>query len=77
MTTLIQIQEEYITKVNEAAERWAHRKDGGHSRRSRIGARHAAEKKLRACGFTDEQIDGIIEQAKEMATLIRMSEEEA
>lgn len=74
--TLIQIQDEYIAKVNAAAERWAHRKCGGQSRRSRIGARHAAEKDLRKLGYTDEkQIDAIIDQAKEHADLLRVCEE--
>lgn len=73
--TLIGIQEQYIETLNGGIARWPHRKEGGHSSRISRGARHAAEKKLRKLGYTESQIDQIIRDARDMATLIRNSEE--
>ena len=75
MKTLIQIQDEYIERVNAGMARWAHRKDGGHSQRIRRGARHTAEKQLAKLGYSAEQIDRIIGDARDMATLIRTADE--
>lgn len=71
MKTLIQIQDQYIETVNAGIARWSHRKDGGHSRRISRGARHAAEKDLRSLGFTSQQIDQAIKDARDMAELER------
>lgn len=73
--TLIGIQEDYIETINAGIARWSHRKDGGHASRISRGARHAAEKKLRKIGYTDDkQIAQIIQDARDMATLERNSD---
>jgi hypothetical protein len=75
--TLIGIQEEYVNTLNAGIARWCHRKDGGHSGRISRGARHVAEKRLRKIGFSDQkQIDQIIKDARDVASLIRNSEED-
>lgn len=67
--TLTQIQEEYIETVNAARERWNHRKDGGHSGRTRSAAYRRAAKQLRKWEFNDVQIRQIIRDAQEVADL--------
>lgn len=74
--TLIGIQEEYIETINAGIERWSHRKDGGHASRIARGARTVATRKLSHIGFTGTQIDQILRDARDMAALIRNSEEE-
>jgi len=73
--TLIGIQEEYISTLNAGLARWSHRKDGGHAGRIARGARHTAEKQLRKLGFTDQQVQQIIKDARDMAELERNSNE--
>jgi hypothetical protein len=69
---LIQIQDEYVETLNAGIARWAHRRDGGHSHRIAHGARKTAEKRLRRLGFTEQsQIDRAIQDARDMAALIR------
>lgn len=75
--TLIGIQEEYIETVNLGMARWSHRKDGGHASRISRGARHTAEKGLRKLGYTDQQIPQLIQDARDMATLERNTQEVA
>ena len=73
--TIIEIQEEYIETVNAGIARWSHRVGGGHSARISRGARHKAEKSLRHLGYTDQkQINEIIADARDMASLIRNAE---
>jgi hypothetical protein len=74
--TLITIQDEYIETINLGIERWSHRKDGGHASRIARGARTVATKRLNRIGFTDQrQIDQILRDARDMAALIRNSED--
>lgn len=76
METLIGIQDKYVETLNAGIARWAHRRNGGHTSRISRGARHAAEKGLRRLGFTDgKQIDQIIQDARDMASLIRNANE--
>lgn len=76
MKTLIAIQEEYIETVNSGIERWSHRKGGGHMRRISRGAHHKAEAALRKIGYvSQDQIDSVIKQAREMAELERICQE--
>lgn len=73
--TLIGIQQEYIDTLNAGIARWSHRKGGGHSSRISRGARHAAEKKLRQLGYSDQkQIDQTVRDARDMASLERMAD---
>lgn len=74
MKTLIGIQDQYISTVNDAANRWAHSKSGGHIRRIRIGARRKAIKELVALGFSEKTAEQAIDDASEVADLQRMSE---
>lgn len=74
--TLIGIQEEYIETLNAGIARWSHRKYGGHAQRISRGARHAAERKLRRIGYTDQkQIDQIVKDARDVAELQRVADE--
>ena len=74
--TLMGIQETYIETLNAGIARWSHRKDGGHASRISRGARHTAEKRLRKLGYADDkQIAQIIQDARDMATLERLSDE--
>lgn len=75
METLIGIQDEYVETLNAGIARWAHRKDGGHSHRIARGARHLAEKKLRRLGFNEKQIGEAIQQARDVASLVRNADE--
>lgn len=73
--TLIEVQEQYIETLNAGLARWSHRKDGGHSSRISRGARHTAEKQLRKLGYADQkQIDQIIQDARDMASLERLAD---
>lgn len=72
--SLIQVQQEYVDTLNAGIERWSHRKGGGHASRISRGARRAAEKDLRKLGYTDQkQIDQIIQDARDMASLERIA----
>jgi hypothetical protein len=72
--TLIQIQDRYVETVNAGIARWSHRKDGGHSDRIRRGAYHQAQKQLASIGFTSEQTEQAIKDARDMAELERNAE---
>jgi hypothetical protein len=72
--TLIQIQERYIETVNAGVARWSHRKNGGHADRIRRGAHHKAQKQLLALGFTQEQAEQAIRDARDIANLERCAE---
>jgi len=79
--TLIQIQEHYIDRLNDARRRWAHRKDGGHSlrtgrgaRREARGARQEAEARLAKWGITGKVARQIIWDAHDMAELMWLVE---
>lgn len=72
--TLIQVQEQYIETVNAGLARWSHRKDGGHSSRISRGAYHKAQKQLATLGFTQEQTEQAIKDARDMAELERRAE---
>lgn len=75
MDTLIGLQQEYIDNVNSAKARWAHRKDGGHSRRT-IGAAHKRlRNRLTTLGFSQMQIDAAIKDARDIAELERIAED--
>jgi hypothetical protein len=71
MKTLIGIQDEYVETVNAAISRWSHRRDGGHSSRTRRAARRKAEKALGRLQFTEAQIAAAIKDARDMAELER------
>ena len=72
--TLIQIQEHYIDRLNDARRRWAHRKDGGHSLRTGRGARREAEARLAKWGITGKVARQIIWDAHDMAELMWLVE---
>jgi len=72
---MIQIQDELIESLNAGFARWAHRKNGGHSRRVRRGALRTAEKKLQKLGYEQAQIDQILRDAEDVAKLNRECEE--
>ncbi len=69
--SLVAIQEEYMETVSLGMDRWSHRRDGGHINRIQRGARKTAEKKLKKWGFCDEDVEQIIQQAKDMLALER------
>ena len=52
MNNLIRIQERYIERVLEARRKWEHRKDGGHSARTRRAARRELIRELGKLAFT-------------------------
>lgn len=72
--TLIDVQQDYMDTVNAGMARWGHRKALGHAARISRGARHAAEKRLRRLGFTDQQIAVLIKDARDMAELERIAD---
>lgn len=72
--TLITVQQEYIDTVNAGIDRWSHRKDGGHAHRIWRGARRKLEAALSKLGFTAEQIQQALKDARDMAELERISE---
>ncbi len=74
--SIISIQQQYIETVNAGHARWSHRPDGGHIGRIQRGAWRRADKALRKLGFDVQQdIDGIIGQARDMAVLERNAED--
>lgn len=77
MRNLIQIQQEYMDTVSGGMDRWAHRRDGGHSHRIRGGAWRKAMKALLAWGYTEQQARQIIRDAHDVMTLERDAKEEA
>jgi hypothetical protein len=79
--TLIGIQDEYVETVNAGIARWGHCRKayagdlGGHANRIAGGAARAARKRLAALGFTTEQIALALQDARDMAALIRRAKE--
>ena len=67
--SLIAIQEHYIDRIISASQRWSHRKDGGHSRRSKRAACREASEALTKMGFSAEQTKLAIKDADDMAAL--------
>jgi len=74
MHNLIGLQDEYIETVNSGIDRWAHRRDGGHARRIQRGANRRIRAKLAKLGFSPEEAEYALNQAREMAELIRIAE---
>jgi hypothetical protein len=66
---LIQIQERYINRVNDARRRWAHRRDGGHSGRTGVAARREAEVALAKWGIKGKVARQIVWDANDAAEL--------
>lgn len=73
MKNLIEIQQEYMDTVSAGLDRWAHRKDGGHASRIRVGAARKALKALLKWGFTEAQARAAIQQAHDIMKLERAS----
>lgn len=85
MKSITQIQEAYIDTVNAGRARWGHRPGikgiadgvGGHMARIYRGARRAAEREFAKHNcWTPEQVNIMIQDAKDMAELQRKAEEE-
>ena len=74
MHNLIGLQEEYIDTVNSGIDRWAHRRDGGHARRIQRGANRRIRAKLARLGFSEAEAEYALQQARDMAELIRIAE---
>ena len=74
LNTLTTMQDEYIAIVNAGHARWAHRRDRGHFPRIERGARKRLERGLARLGFNASQVAVSVQEARDMAELIRISE---
>jgi hypothetical protein len=71
----IQIQDEYVERVNAARSRWSHRKCGGQSHRTIGAAARVLKEKLSKWGFSEASIKQMLQDAKDIAELERLDSE--
>lgn len=81
MSSMIQVQDALIAKLNASARRWdvsSHIRfdhcDCGHYGRSRRGAINAAKKSLKSLGFDEDQAIVVIRDAIDVAQLQLIAE---